>query len=241
MSQEESKTTEIIERQLIQDIFKGKYPPGLRLPTIRELASTFAVTTSTVQRVVARLEVMRLIETRQGSGLRVLDRQGWNMFGLMPLIVELSSDDSSKMRELLERLLEVRRVLAAYFFSKYIDRLRQRRGEIEVSVSAFARAIETRAPLEEVMKADLRFIHTLLDATQHDVVLWVFEAFEQALFASPAALEAMYAEPSRNLKIMEGVLERLEGDPLELRRFIEKEVGALDVETAERYGARRGR
>ena len=53
----------------------GTYEIGERLPTQRELADHFSVSRDTVQRVLKALAGEEWIESRQGSGTRVIKTQ----------------------------------------------------------------------------------------------------------------------------------------------------------------------
>lgn len=54
--------------QLIDDIAKGGYRPGDRLPTERELAATYDVSRPTIREAIIALEVQDYVEVRMGSG-----------------------------------------------------------------------------------------------------------------------------------------------------------------------------
>ncbi|MEU8821781.1 winged helix-turn-helix domain-containing protein [Actinoplanes sp. NPDC048796] len=64
-------------RQVADDlsarIRDGEYPPGSRLPSLRELAALYSVSVSTIQRVMVRLDERRLIVASQGRGTYVVD------------------------------------------------------------------------------------------------------------------------------------------------------------------------
>lgn len=57
-----------IAGQLIDDIAKGGYQPGDRLPTERELAATYDVSRPTIREAIIALEVQDYVEVRMGSG-----------------------------------------------------------------------------------------------------------------------------------------------------------------------------
>ena len=59
--------TQLLE-QIEQKIISGEYPPGSRIPSVRELASEAAVNPNTMQRAMAELEVRGLIITNRTSG-----------------------------------------------------------------------------------------------------------------------------------------------------------------------------
>jgi GntR family hexuronate regulon transcriptional repressor len=52
-------------------IAEGKYAPGQRLPSERDLAEEFGVSRPTLRRAIIALEVRGLLEARQGSGVYV--------------------------------------------------------------------------------------------------------------------------------------------------------------------------
>lgn len=59
---------------LRRQIAAGEYPPGAQLPTEQALCQTFGVSRQTIRQSLACLVKEGLIERRQGSGSRVLDR-----------------------------------------------------------------------------------------------------------------------------------------------------------------------
>ncbi|MFD0311062.1 GntR family transcriptional regulator [Streptomyces sp. NPDC127119] len=61
-----------MESVLREQMENGTYPLEARLPSQRQLADGFGVSRDTVQRVLARLTEDGLIETRGGSGTRVI-------------------------------------------------------------------------------------------------------------------------------------------------------------------------
>ena len=62
-----------IARKLANEIDKGLFVAGQRLPPERELAQTLDVSRTTVREALLALEIMRFIEIRVGSGVFVLD------------------------------------------------------------------------------------------------------------------------------------------------------------------------
>jgi GntR family transcriptional regulator len=51
----------------------GEYPPGSKLPTLRELAVLYSVSVSTIQRALDRVDERGLIVSSQGRGTFVVD------------------------------------------------------------------------------------------------------------------------------------------------------------------------
>lgn len=65
------KIYEIIAEQIKEQIISGELKPGERLPTSKELCEMYQVGRSTVREALSALEIMGLIETRQGEGSTV--------------------------------------------------------------------------------------------------------------------------------------------------------------------------
>lgn len=63
-----------IEEWLVAELSSGKYPPGVRLPTERELISRFGVGRHTLRQAMATLETKGLVRIEQGRGTFVHDQ-----------------------------------------------------------------------------------------------------------------------------------------------------------------------
>lgn len=59
--------TQILE-QILFLIVSGQYPPGSKLPSVRDLASKASVNPNTMQRALTELERSRLIYSQRTSG-----------------------------------------------------------------------------------------------------------------------------------------------------------------------------
>lgn len=58
---------QLLER-LQLEILSGRYPPGERLPSVRDLAVAAAVNVNTMQRALAELEQLELVNTHRTTG-----------------------------------------------------------------------------------------------------------------------------------------------------------------------------
>ena len=57
---------------ITDDIAKGRYPIGTRLPAERELTERFGVSRPTIREAMIALEMQGVVEARKGSGVYVL-------------------------------------------------------------------------------------------------------------------------------------------------------------------------
>jgi len=62
-----------IADDLTARIRAGEYPPGSKLPTLRDLAAMYSVSVSTIQRALDRVDERGLIVSSQGRGTFVVD------------------------------------------------------------------------------------------------------------------------------------------------------------------------
>lgn len=65
-----------IEQQLTKQIVSGKYPPGSRLPAVRELAMEAGVNPNTMQRALSEMEREGLLYSIRTSGRFVTQDSG---------------------------------------------------------------------------------------------------------------------------------------------------------------------
>jgi len=75
----DSKSGVPFYRQIIEQVkfavSRGDLPAGTQLPTVRQLAVDLSVNPNTVIRAYKEMEIEGLLETHQGSGTFVTDRQ----------------------------------------------------------------------------------------------------------------------------------------------------------------------
>ena len=107
---------QIVERIEIR-IVKGEYPPGSKLPSVRELALEAGVNPNTVQRAYADLEQNGFVRTERTSGKYVTDDA--------EMLISLRKSLSSKyIDELFVRMTEL-----GYSVKEIIEAVRAAKGE----------------------------------------------------------------------------------------------------------------
>ena len=65
-----------LSQQIARQILIGVYPPGSKLPSVRELASQAGVNPNTMQRALAQLEQVGLAEANRTAGRLVTQDEG---------------------------------------------------------------------------------------------------------------------------------------------------------------------
>lgn len=78
----------------------GEYPPGSRLPSVRELATEAAVNPNTMQRAMAELEREGYVVTNRTTGRTVTDNVGVIMESKKSTAIELTHKYIEKMEQL---------------------------------------------------------------------------------------------------------------------------------------------
>ncbi|PVZ68369.1 FadR/GntR family transcriptional regulator [Pelagibaculum spongiae] len=74
---------ELVMKSLEQKIFEGDWPPGTRLPPERQLSKDMDVSRNSLRDAIQRLVSRGLLETRQGSGTRVVEHPETSYQGKM--------------------------------------------------------------------------------------------------------------------------------------------------------------
>ena len=169
------KKTKLYEKVVpqIQGMIRdGLLKPGDKLPPERELAETFHVSRSSLRDAIRALEVMGLVEPRQGEGTIVCDLSASSL--VSPLSAVLS-----QKRELVSELLDVRRIieppLAARAakhatpedFAQLKDILRRQKEKVERG--------------ELAVEEDSEFHYAIARAAKNTVVLKVLDLFMDLL------------------------------------------------------------
>lgn len=100
----ELKSDRAIYPQLIEQIelmiFSGVYPPGAKLPSVRDMAQDAAVNPNTMQRALARLEEDGLIITHRTSGRSITEDGNMIKKAKTRLAQEQVADFLEKMQKL---------------------------------------------------------------------------------------------------------------------------------------------
>ena len=199
-------STQVAE-QLLALIRDGRYRPGDRLPTERELCARLGVGRSTVREAMRWLVVAGVVDVRPGRGAVVTS--------VSPDRVAVDAAISAVLdREALEELAEVRRILEPEVAALAAERAT---AEERAQVDEQASALEgVAAPLEEerFIAADLAF-HAAVARASHNVVLErMMRSVQDLLWASrrrtirvPGAVERAVAGHRR---VAEAVVR---GDP----------------------------
>lgn len=117
-----SKTlSETIADELSRKIIQGRYAPGSRLPTEREMAERFQVTRHVIREALKRIHTLGLIEIRQGSGAIVQD---YVKTGGIELADFLVTDERKQLNmDFIRDLIDVHEMTNIYTVKIAIERM----------------------------------------------------------------------------------------------------------------------
>ncbi len=228
-----TKTPDIIEHLLTQEILRGTYAPGSRLPTIRALATSNGVNPATIQRVIARLETRGLVRVRQGSGISVNDPLESGDISLVPLWLEAALDVPERAAAILADLLEMRRVMGARLLVRHREAIIADQSTLLDLAANMAAASDQG--LDALQRADLAFTRRLLLASGNVLAVMLLNTVAQVLDDLPFVAQAMYADPSNNAASMLRSVDILLRDGDDAERLIEAEMATIDALTVQRF------
>ncbi len=167
-----TKLYEEVARQIERLILEGGLKPGDKLPPERELAETFEVSRSSVRDAIRTLELMGLVEPRQGDGTVVRDLSAESL--LNPLATMLV-----RKRELVGELLDVRKMIEPPLAARAASRASP--GEIVYLEDILRRQKEKVLRGELAIEEDSEFHYTVAMAAKNSVVMKVLDVLMDLL------------------------------------------------------------
>lgn len=218
---------ERIDRALTRRILRGELVPGSHLPPVRALAAEFEVNPNTVQRALSRLEAKGLVTARWGSGVVVNDPASAGDLSLLPERLAALDDAPEQAAAVLADLLEVRRVLAARLVARHRD-------EVLAMLDHLPPIAVEGGPVH-VWRTDMELARTLVRATGNPVVVALVNSIERALEELPLLVEAMYADPARNVDSLARVVDAVRDGGSAVAARVEQAMADVDVHTVATY------
>jgi GntR family transcriptional regulator, transcriptional repressor for pyruvate dehydrogenase complex len=158
---------------LAGSILSGRYAPGDRLPTQRELARELGVNMASVREGIKRLEQLRLVEVRQGDAMRVRD---WRLGGLDVLLYAAEHAGA----DVLAPVFEARRIL----FAEAARLAAKRRTDAQaLRLLDLVDGLAATADDAEAQQLDWAFFSTVVEASGNLVLALVTNSIRDLYFA----------------------------------------------------------
>ena len=213
-----TKLYQRVAEQIQGFIRDGLLKPGDKLPPERELAATFHVSRSSLRDAIRVLEVIGLVEPRQGDGTVVRD------LSVDSLVKPLSAMLSQK-RELVIELLDFRRMIEPSLAARAATRASDK--DVVHLEDILTRQKEKVDRGELAIEEDSEFHYAIAQAARNSVVLKVLDVFMDLLLKSRERSLQVDGRPQKSFgghrRILNAIRRR---DPAEaelaMRRHIEE-------------------
>ena len=197
-------STAIAER-LKELIVAGRFRPGERLPSERELARVLKVTRTTLREALKILETLRFVAIRQGDGVRVRDfLRVANIEVLADLLFRNGRLDPS----ILANILEARRIMGEAIASLAAKRASQ--AQVEEYRARVQRLKDLADAPSQFQEADLDCFDALAEAAGNLVFVFVLNSIRPVYLARREVFEPLYREPKAIVEGHERLLSALE-------------------------------
>lgn len=192
--------THVVQRSLVSDqvfrillegVLSGRHEPGELLPTQRGLAADLGVNMASVREAVKRLEQLRLVESRQGEGMRVRD---WRSHGGLDVLAHLVLRAGGVDAGVLAAVFEARGIMLAEAARLAAER---RTAEQAARLAEIAgRLAEAEDPAER-QALDFAFYGELVEAAGNVVFVLITNSIRELYFEHAEAFRPIVADRRR--------------------------------------------
>jgi len=203
------KVSERVAESIRNAIVRGTFKPGEHLPPERQLATRFGVTRNTVREALRRLEQLRLIRVRHGSGVRVLDYL--ENTGL-DFLVSLIASPQQGSAELMRDLLEARALLSTAIGAHAVEHLDlDAIDELVEAVEAFAaEAALARPDVPTLQRLDFEVHDQLVRAGGNRALVLLYNSLRHIYEQVAHRFEGLIAAPHQMAERYREAIEALE-------------------------------
>ena len=201
--------------QLKDQLIKGLWKPGDKLPSENELAAAMGVSRVTVRNAIQKLTALGLVETRFGEGSFVREiTPGHSMNSMIPMAY--LGENS------LQEVLEFRKVIEGSMAELACEKADA--GDIAALSGIFERMNREKHNKAEFSRADFDFHRELVRITRNSLIIETYRILEDLL---KAAMEQIvdYRGNTQGLYYHGRLLEAMrEGRPAECRQLMTEHV-----------------
>jgi GntR family transcriptional repressor for pyruvate dehydrogenase complex len=183
-----SLVSDQVFRVLCEDLLSGRYAPGEKLPTQRRLAADLGVNMASIREAVKRLEQLRLIESRQGEGMRVRD---WRAHGGLDVIAHVLFGAGGLERETLADVMEARRSMLVETGRLAAER---RSADQAARLRELAERVAAAEDAEAAQALDFAFFAEMVDAAGNVVYVLVMNSIRELYFQRAELFRALVAD-----------------------------------------------
>lgn len=232
---ERRTTAERVERLLRDEILRGRWAAGEKLPAERELATQLGVTRVTLRSALARLAASGIVATVQGDGHRIRDLRLTAGLERLPAMIEAWENDPVRVETLVADLLGLRRAVMAEACAIAASRGTDVRSVLEPLVEASTRVV---GDPERFARADLEFTRAVIRLSGNLAFELTFNTVVSFAETHPEIMRLLWEDPSMQLRGARGLVDLLETGDVELvRSTVRNALEAIDALCLERIRA----
>ncbi|MDR3342802.1 MAG: FadR family transcriptional regulator [Treponema sp.] len=159
--------------KLKEQLMKGVWQEGEKLPSEHEFCAMFGVSRVTIRAALQQLEILGLVETKQGGGTFVRNFSSiQNVDTLHPLIQIQKNQD-------LITVMEYRKIIEKGTIGLAVEKITP--GDISFLEETYATMVKDSSDLDDYTKADLAFHCRLAQVTQNSMIIKVHELISEIL------------------------------------------------------------
>lgn len=173
-------TRDAVYEALLEAILSGQFAPGERLPGERELSARWKASRNTLREAIRRLEHARLVSTRHGQGVTVLDFRRTGTLELLGAFFQYARDDGERAQVLLD-LLEPRLHVIEQLVALAAQRATPEDLRALEAASAQGEAAEATQDPAAVARAQGTWLEALVDAAHSVPLRWAANPLLQAV------------------------------------------------------------
>lgn len=166
--EKKERLSDLTTARIQEDILKGKYPIGEKLPTEKELMEIYQVGRSTIREAVKQLSISKILIVKQGSGTYVNKSQ---MLSPSDILKKAKFDEINDVRRLVEGELIQRACQTAT--KKQLEAIDQSLQEKKKAILA-----ENK---DSCIQADIAFHLNIAKAANHQVLLLLYQGFTEMI------------------------------------------------------------
>jgi GntR family transcriptional repressor for pyruvate dehydrogenase complex len=182
-----SKISDGVYKQLVSLISSGKFKPGEKLPSEREMATDLGISRQSIREALYRAEIVGLIEVRQGEGSFVLSSIGES---LRPPLLVLLEEEAGRIFE----FLEVRKLIEGWCAERAA---REATAEDLEKMKAILEKMKNSTPGDrEWEEADVEFHLSVAAATHNVIAIHIMEALKDS-FSSFFTFRKVLTRPEK--------------------------------------------
>jgi GntR family transcriptional repressor for pyruvate dehydrogenase complex len=159
-----------------EQLMNGAWKPGAKLPSEHEFCSLFGVSRVTVRAAIQQLEILGLVETKQGGGTFVRNLsplEGVDTFH--PLLRIQKNQD-------LITVLEYRKIIEKGTIGLAQEKIGP--GDIAFLEETYKTMVNSEYDAEEYTAADLAFHYRLAEITRNSIIIKVYDLINGILSAA---------------------------------------------------------